>query len=131
MPSTRLGVRLVLALCAAVGISAQIRNPIEAPVVKRGLGVEIRDVARLPETRGMRPADQDVTPAGWARVVPASLSLRAFCKRCRPSNIAAVNFTLPGAKFLSVRCASATRSCTTSSDLPPPNGETPYADNSL
>jgi hypothetical protein len=36
--------------------------------VKRGLSVEIRDVARLPDTRGLRPADQDVVPAGWARV---------------------------------------------------------------
>jgi Glucose / Sorbosone dehydrogenase len=63
-----LGIRLVLALCAAGAIHAQIRNPIEAPIEKRGLSVEIRDVARLPETRGMRPADQDVTPAGWARV---------------------------------------------------------------
>ena len=35
---------------------------------KRGLTVEIRDVVRLPETRGMRPADQDVNPSGWARV---------------------------------------------------------------
>ena len=30
--------------------------------------VEIRDVVRLPDTRGMRPLDQDVNPAGWARV---------------------------------------------------------------
>jgi hypothetical protein len=59
---------LILTLCAAGAIHAQIRNPIEAPIVKRGLSVEIRDVARLPETRGMRPADQDVNPAGWARV---------------------------------------------------------------
>ena len=43
-------------------------NPIPAPVVKRGLAVEIRDVVRLPETRGLRPPDQDVVPAGWARV---------------------------------------------------------------
>ncbi len=57
-----------LALCLAVAIQAQIRNPIEAPIVKRGLSVEIRDVVRLPETRGLRPADEDVTPAGWARV---------------------------------------------------------------
>ena len=59
--------------CSALGavsaaIHAQITNPIPAPVVKRGLSVEIRDVVRLPETRGLRPADQDVTPAGWARV---------------------------------------------------------------
>ena len=26
------------------------------------------DLARLPDTRGIRPADQDVKPAGWARV---------------------------------------------------------------
>ena len=32
------------------------------------MSVEIRDVVRLPETRGLRPADEDVTPAGWARV---------------------------------------------------------------
>jgi hypothetical protein len=38
------------------------------PVAKRGLAVEIKDVVRLPETRGMRPANQDVSPAGWARV---------------------------------------------------------------
>jgi hypothetical protein len=30
--------------------------------------VEIRDLVRLPQTRGMRPPDQDVNPAGWARV---------------------------------------------------------------
>ena len=30
--------------------------------------VEIQDVARLPETRNLRPVDQDVTPSGWARV---------------------------------------------------------------
>ena len=45
----------------------QITDPLP-PVVKRGLSVEIRDVTRLPETRGLRPADQDVTPAGYARV---------------------------------------------------------------
>ena len=43
-------------------------NPLPAPVEKLGLEVEVRDVARLPETRGMRPPDQDVNPAGWARV---------------------------------------------------------------
>jgi hypothetical protein len=43
-------------------------NPLPEPVAKRGLAVEIKDVVRLPETRGMRPADQDVNPPGWARV---------------------------------------------------------------
>ena len=58
---------------AALLVLAQSGNPIvspptPAPIVKRGLAVEIRDVARLPDTRGLRPADQDVTPAGWARI---------------------------------------------------------------
>ncbi|PYR39433.1 MAG: hypothetical protein DMF93_14130 [Acidobacteria bacterium] len=38
------------------------------PITKHGLLVEIRDVARLPDTRGLRPPDQDVVPAGWARI---------------------------------------------------------------
>jgi len=64
---------LFLALCAARALDAQIgdpitSNPIPAPITKRGLTVEIRDVVRLPETRGRLPADQDVVPAGWARV---------------------------------------------------------------
>lgn len=60
----------VLVVLGATGgtAGAQIDNPVPAPLAKRGIAVEIRDVARLPETRGLRPADQDVTPAGWARV---------------------------------------------------------------
>jgi hypothetical protein len=58
-----------VALGAAGAIHAQITtNPIQAPIVKRGLSVEIKDVVRLPDTRSLRPADQDVVPAGWARV---------------------------------------------------------------
>jgi hypothetical protein len=58
----------LLGLAASV-IDAQITaNPIPAAVEKRGLAVAISDVVRLPETRGMRPADQDVNPAGWARI---------------------------------------------------------------
>jgi hypothetical protein len=58
-----------LVLAAAAGAQAQITdNPIPAPIVKRGLAVEVRDVVRLPETRNLRPVDQDVTPTGWARV---------------------------------------------------------------
>jgi len=65
---------LMLALWTAGAIQAQIAtapitsNPIPAPIVKRGLAVEIRDLVRLPDTRGVRPLDQDVSPAGWARV---------------------------------------------------------------
>ncbi|HZF28035.1 MAG TPA: PQQ-dependent sugar dehydrogenase [Gammaproteobacteria bacterium] len=60
----------VLATLAFGGVArAQItENPLPAPVEKRGLAVEVRDVVRLPETRNLRPVDQDVTPTGWARV---------------------------------------------------------------
>ena len=55
----------ILGVLAFRGIDAQITaNPFPAPLEKRGLAVEIRDVVRLPETRGMRPADQDVNPVG-------------------------------------------------------------------
>jgi hypothetical protein len=60
---------VVIAICSAAAIQAQITaNPIPAPVVKRGLAAEIRNLVRLPDTRGMRPAEQDVSPSGWARV---------------------------------------------------------------
>jgi hypothetical protein len=60
---------LIVAACAMVALHAQITsNPIPAPVEKRGLAVEIRDVVRLPDTRGLRPLTDDVNPAGWARV---------------------------------------------------------------
>jgi hypothetical protein len=56
-------------LAAAVVTRAQITsNPIPAPVEKRGLMVEITDLVRLPDTRPMLKPDQDVNPAGWARV---------------------------------------------------------------
>jgi Glucose / Sorbosone dehydrogenase len=60
---------LLLAIWTAGAIEAQITsNPIPTPIAKRGLAVEIKDLVRLPDTRGIRPADQDVSPAGWARV---------------------------------------------------------------
>jgi hypothetical protein len=60
---------MTLAFGAARAIDAQITaNPIPAPVEKRGLAIRIQDVVRLPETRGIRPPDQDVNPAGWARI---------------------------------------------------------------
>lgn len=49
-------------------VFAQITDPIPAAIEKRGLMVEISDVVRLPDTRGMRPPDQDVVPAGSARI---------------------------------------------------------------
>ena len=60
---------MLLAVAAGGASYAQITaNPIPAPIVKRGLAVEIRDVLRLPDTRATRPVDQDVAPSGWARV---------------------------------------------------------------
>ncbi len=61
---------VVLSTFAGAGwIAAQIAgNPIPAPIMKRGIAVEIQDLVRLPETRGMRPIEQDVNPSGWARV---------------------------------------------------------------
>ena len=35
-------------------------NPIPEPIVKRGIAVQVKDVARLPDTRGLRPANQDL-----------------------------------------------------------------------
>jgi hypothetical protein len=58
-----------LAIITTCPIVAQITtNPIPAPIQKRGLSVEIKDVAQLPDTRGMRAANLDVNPAGRARV---------------------------------------------------------------
>jgi len=62
----------LLALLLAVSFSAALRgqitsNPIPAPIEKRGLAVEIKDVVRLPDTRALHPMD-DVNPAGWARI---------------------------------------------------------------
>jgi hypothetical protein len=65
----RFTIGLLLAYGAAAAVRAQITsNPIPAPIVKRGLAVEIKDLVRLPDTRAIRPADQDVSPSGWARV---------------------------------------------------------------
>lgn len=58
---------LVVMLAATHSTRAQIADPIPAPVAKRGLRVEIKDVARLPDTRSIRPASED-RPADWARV---------------------------------------------------------------
>jgi len=59
---------LLPALVTAGAVYAQIADPIAERIDKRGLMVEIRDVARLPETRRLRPPDQDVSPPGWARI---------------------------------------------------------------
>jgi hypothetical protein len=60
----------IVALWGAVAIHAQIAaipDPLP-PIQTRGLRVEIRDVARLPDTRMLRPASEDTSPQSWARV---------------------------------------------------------------
>src|SRR4026209_2699552 len=69
----RAPMRLIVALLVTIGsgipLLGQITsNPLPAPIEKRGLAVQIKDLVRLPDTRGLRPLDQDVSPAGWARV---------------------------------------------------------------
>ena len=50
-------------------VFAQItENPLSAPIENHGVSVEIRELVRLPETRGRRPPEEDVNPSGWARV---------------------------------------------------------------
>jgi Glucose / Sorbosone dehydrogenase len=58
---------LVTLALAAPGQAQITSNPLPEPIVKKGLAVEIRDLLRLPDTRGKHGED-DVTPAGWARV---------------------------------------------------------------
>ena len=69
----RTSVKVLIVLGCVIGIVGAVEaqltsNPIPAPIAKRGLAVEIKDVMRLPDTRSIRPADQDVNPSGWARI---------------------------------------------------------------
>ena len=65
-----LGIILLAAVWAAVrAADAPITsNPIPEPIVKRGLAVEVKDLARLPDSRAAHPPDQDVDEGAWARV---------------------------------------------------------------
>ena len=68
---TRIGIGVISLLIVQTVYAADVpitSNPIPEPIVKRGLAVKVVELARLPDTRGIRPADQDVKPAGWARV---------------------------------------------------------------
>src|SRR5262245_31780048 len=57
-----------VALLALTTIGAQVKDPVPTPITNHGLSVEIRDVARLPDSRMLHPASDDVAPAAWARV---------------------------------------------------------------
>jgi hypothetical protein len=67
-PKLRLPIFVVIAISAVAAIRAQVSDPIPAPITNRGLSVEIRDVARLPDSRSLHPAAEDVAPTAWARV---------------------------------------------------------------
>ncbi len=54
---TLLAVRIVDAAEAPI-----TSNPIPEPIVKRGIAVEVKDIARLPDTHGLRPAGEAVAP---------------------------------------------------------------------
>ena len=68
--STRFVAALLLTVGGGVSLLGQITsnpitsNPLPAPIQKGALAVQIRDLVRLPDTRGVRPLDQDVSPAG-------------------------------------------------------------------
>jgi hypothetical protein len=66
MHRTSCSIAAAVALLAGAS-QAQVKDPLPN-VEKRGLAVEIADVVRLPDTRALRPVDQDVNPSGWARV---------------------------------------------------------------
>src|SRR5437588_1412690 len=63
------GIMILIAILTAGAADAPITsNPMPEPIVKRGLAVEVKDLVRLPDTRGLRPPDQDIAPTAWARV---------------------------------------------------------------
>ena len=80
VPIPPLSAHVLVALWAMAALHAQITsNPIPAPVEKRGLAVEIRDVVRLPDTRGLAAADRRRQPGRLG-----AGELRAGCAR-RPA----------------------------------------------
>src|ERR1044071_2154640 len=69
MRASRLLIVAVVLAELTIPLAGQITiNPIPAPIEKRGLAVQIKDLVRLPDTRGLRPVEQDVSPSGWARI---------------------------------------------------------------
>jgi hypothetical protein len=65
---TRYAVVTAVLAGATLAVNAQLADPIPEPVRPRGLRVAVSDVARLPDTRGLRAASEDIAPAAWARV---------------------------------------------------------------
>ena len=64
-----IGIISLLAVQTVYAVDMPITgNPIPEPILKRGIAVEVKDIVRLPDTHGLRPAGQDVAPDAWARV---------------------------------------------------------------
>lgn len=61
-------VLLVATAFWAVAAPAQVSDPIPTPIDNQGLRVEIVEIARLPDSRGLHPAAEDVAPNARARV---------------------------------------------------------------
>ena len=57
---------LALLFSFSGSLYGQFRNPILEPIIKRGLSVEIREIARLPDTSKIYPPDQH--RVGYARI---------------------------------------------------------------
>jgi len=68
MRTKALLVTSLLAIAAVHALWAQHPDPAPPRVEKRGLMVAVRDVVRLPDTRSTLPREEDVSPAGWARL---------------------------------------------------------------
>ena len=67
---------LACAACASVEseppvadpVSPITEDPLSEPIAMGPIAVEVRDLVRVPGTRDLRPPEEDVNPAGWARV---------------------------------------------------------------
>jgi hypothetical protein len=66
-----LSLAVLIALTFSYAVRAQVADPLPSPVDKRGLLVQVKDVVRLPQTRGLLPPEADVNPAGWAPLYPS------------------------------------------------------------
>jgi hypothetical protein len=68
MHKSRIAAILVAGTLGALHAQTITTNPIPAPIQTRGLAVELREIARLPDTRSRLAPGSDVNPAGWARI---------------------------------------------------------------
>ena len=72
-------IALLSILSAGAGDAPITSNPIPEPILKHGLAVQVQDLLRLPDTRGIRAAEKDVAPDAWG-----ACELRARSPRWPP-----------------------------------------------